>query len=280
MPGSGSDAPRSGSAIPGGAVPGGAVPGGAVPGGAVPGGATSGGELRDGADLRGAGPRVAAVVLCGGTARRFGGGDKTAAALGDSTVLDTLLDALPPSWPVVCVGEPRTTHRSVRWAREDPPLGGPVAGIAAGLTALRDDLPRARAHAEPPGPAADLVVVLAGDQPHAGPAARRVADALAHGTQAATEVDTEVVAARGPQGRAQLLLAAYRWDALARSVTGDVAGRGVYRTFAGLAVRTVVVPASQALDVDTPADLRSAARSGQQRPHSCGTGDLGRRHSP
>ena len=118
----------------------------------------SDGGVSDGGLAGGPAP-VAAVVLCGGTSRRFGGVDKTAQTLGSGTVLDSLLDALPPDWPVTCVGVPRPTVRPVSWTREDPPLGGPVAGIAAGLGTVE----------------APIVVVVAGDQPLAGAGARRVA---------------------------------------------------------------------------------------------------------
>ena len=227
---------------------------------------------------------VAAIVLCGGTSRRFGGVDKTQQLVGEHTVLDTLLDALPAEWPLTCVGVPRPTTRPVTWTREDPPLGGPVAGIAAGLAA---------------SPQTAYVVVLAGDQPHAGPAALAVAQALAssdaepvvergeatepttrtgtsgrtgttaptgataptsspHGPGSASRVDA--VAARGGDGRPALLLAAYRRGSLLAALRGDVRDLGVYRTLAGLHVETVDVPAAQGLDVDTPADLARAAR--------------------
>lgn len=190
---------------------------------------------------------VAAVVLCGGTSRRFGGVDKTRQLLGGRTVLDTLLDALPAAWPVTCVGVARPTTRRVAWAREDPPLGGPAAGIAAGLTAI---------------PTTEYVVVLAGDQPHAGPAAPLVADALA-----AQAPGVDGVAARGADGRPALLLAAYRRDPLRAALAGDVRDQGVYRTLARLRIEVVDVPEAQALDVDTPADLSRAARHDARGGH-------------
>ena len=55
----------------------------------------SAGDVSAGGPAGGPAP-VAAVVLCGGTSRRFGGVDKTAQVLGSATVLDSLLDALPP----------------------------------------------------------------------------------------------------------------------------------------------------------------------------------------
>ena len=72
-----------------------------------------------------------ALVLCGGGSRRMGS-DKTTATLGGATVLDHLLDGLPADWPLVVVGPERPTRRAVRWTRESPAGGGPVAAVAAG----------------------------------------------------------------------------------------------------------------------------------------------------
>ena len=91
-----------------------------------------------------------AVVLCGGESRRFGS-DKTRADLDGVPVLDVLLSSLPPGWDVLCVGPERPTSReAVRWTREDPPGGGPVAGLAAALTVV--DSP--------------VTVLLGGDMPY------------------------------------------------------------------------------------------------------------------
>ena len=65
---------------------------------------------------------VTAVVLCGGTGRRFGG-DKTQALIDGVPVLDHVVGQLPPSWPVVCVGPARPTVAPVTWVREEPPGG-------------------------------------------------------------------------------------------------------------------------------------------------------------
>ncbi len=188
------------------------------------------------------------VVLCGGTSKRLGGVDKTRQLLGCETVLDRLLSDLPPHWTVCCVGESRPTSRPVLWTREQPPGGGPVAGLAAGLQALD--------RCVQPAP---QLVVLAGDQPFAGEFAVSLAQDLSARPQ-----DVDAVAATDPSDpdrRAQWLLAAYRSQALrARLAQGPVADAGVQATLGSLRVQRVPADTATLLDVDTPEALERARR--------------------
>ena len=180
---------------------------------------------------------VTAVVLCGGTGRRFGG-DKTRADLAGSPVLDHVLVGLPSDWPVVCVGEPRPTGRPVSWCREDPPGGGPVAAIAAALP-----------HVQSP-----VVVVLGGDMPYAAGPAPGLAAHLAEGPA------LDAVLGRDGGGRRQPLLAAYRTEALRTAVPQPAAGTPLMRLRDSLRTLVVALPEGAALDVDTTADLDRARR--------------------
>ncbi|MGC4980120.1 NTP transferase domain-containing protein [Streptomyces sp. DT193] len=89
-----------------------------------------------GADQRGAPGADAgydAVVLAGGAARRLGGEDKPGVRVGGRTLLDRVLAACADATRTVVVARPRPTARAVEWAREDPPGGGPLAALDAGL---------------------------------------------------------------------------------------------------------------------------------------------------
>jgi molybdopterin-guanine dinucleotide biosynthesis protein A len=181
--------------------------------------------------------RACVVVTAGGASRRFGS-DKTAADLAGSPVLGRLLADLPDDVPVVVVGPRADTPRAVVWTREDPPGGGPAAGLAAGC-------------ASAPG-GTDVVVALAGDLPFAGPVVSRLLAALA--------ADTDAVAAVGvtPDGRRQPLIAAYRIGPLLRALGPAPAGLSLRRVLDLDRAAAVAVTDVEALDVDTPHDLARA----------------------
>lgn len=75
----------------------------------------------------------AAVVLAGGAARRMGGSPKPELVLGGRRLLDRVLDAVGEAAPRIVVGPPRRLPAGVRHVQEEPPGGGPVAGLAAAL---------------------------------------------------------------------------------------------------------------------------------------------------
>lgn len=102
-----------------------------------------------------AGSSLAALVLAGGRAKRVGGGDKPMLPVAGRPMLDQILEDLLAQRcaRVVVVGPDRLpVPPGVELTLEDPPFGGPVAGIIAGLCFLSDTVP-------------DLVAILAGDSP-------------------------------------------------------------------------------------------------------------------
>ncbi|MER5958468.1 NTP transferase domain-containing protein [Streptomyces sp. NPDC001893] len=133
-------------------------------------------------------PAHDAVVLAGGAARRLGGTDKPAVRVGGRPLLDRVLAACATAATMVVVAEPRPTAHPVRWTREDPPGGGPVAALDAGLRATT----------------ADQVLVLSADLPFLSEqTVQSLLDALNAGT-------ADGVLLTDADGRDQPLVAAYR----------------------------------------------------------------------
>ncbi len=179
---------------------------------------------------------TSAIVLCGGASRRMGGVDKTRSLLGASTVLDRLLNTMPTCWDVVCVGEERSTTRAVRWRRESPPGGGPVAGIAAGLLAVDSS----------------VCVVVGGDMPFAATTLT-----LCYLTLEASPDDDGVLGV-SPDGRTQPLLAAYRTAALRRAMPAVTRGARLMSLLDAMELGKVTCGTEAALDVDNPEALERA----------------------
>ncbi|MEU4192693.1 NTP transferase domain-containing protein [Kribbella sp. NPDC026611] len=173
-----------------------------------------------------------ALVLAGGGSTRFGGVDKAMLVLDGVTLLDRVLTATADAQSTVVVGPVRTTCREVEWTVEDPPKGGPVAGIAAGLQ-----------HGTAP-----IVVLLSCDLPWLTQAdVSKLIDGLG-------EHDGHGL--RDRDGREQQLAAAYRRTALAEAIarTGDPRDKAVRRTLADLDL-VWSSPTHAGDDVDTWADF-------------------------
>src|SRR4051794_27690959 len=83
-------------------------------------------------------PRVEfdAIVGAGGRGTRLGGVDKASLDVAGRSLLERVLDAVAAARTVVVVGDERPTGRPVRWTREQPAYGGPVAAAYAGRDAL------------------------------------------------------------------------------------------------------------------------------------------------
>lgn len=178
--------------------------------------------------------RIAAVVLAGGTAARLGGADKATLELRGRPLLEHVLAAVPVEAEVVVVGPPTPTSRPVAFTREEPPLGGPVAGLVAGVAALT----------APP----DLLVALAVDMPR---------------LDAAT-VDRLVLAARERDGAflhdhdGRRQLAGVLTTSGLRSLPDPATAHGasVRSLLDGLDLAAVPAVADEAADVDSWQDLR------------------------
>ncbi|NLU68644.1 NTP transferase domain-containing protein [Streptomyces sp. HNM0574] len=186
-----------------------------------------------------------AVVLAGGGARRLGGTDKPAVTVGGRTLLDRVLTACAGAATTVVVGPRRPTARAVAWAREDPPGGGPLPALDAGLRHTT----------------ADTVLVLSADLPFLTPdTVTSLLDALAGpGTESAEGAVLD-------DGRDQPLVAAYEAEALRRELAllrteyGYLAGLPLRLLLPALRLRRVPAPAGseRLLDCDTWEDIGTA----------------------
>jgi molybdopterin-guanine dinucleotide biosynthesis protein A len=185
-----------------------------------------------------------AVVLTGGRSSRLGGVYKPGLRIGGRTMVEGVLAAVRDADRTIVVGPAARDIPVDLVTREEPPGGGPVAALVAGLVGVR----------------APMVAVLAADLPFLDAATvRMLREALAaeRGAAAALPVDAE--------GRDQLLCSVWRTVAL-RAALGKVGGP------AGLPLRAVLAAARGPVvrvagngdglppwfDCDTPADLAAA----------------------
>jgi molybdopterin-guanine dinucleotide biosynthesis protein A len=205
-----------------------------------------------------------AVVLAGGSARRLGGADKPGLPVGGTPMLERVLAACAGAGRTVVVGPERATARAVRWVREQPPGGGPVAAVAAAL----------------PQVTAGTVLLLAADLPFFDAAtAARLCAALTPDAASAVLVDAAVLVDPAvpvdaavlvdADGREQPLAAAYRTDALraALALLPDPSGLPLRRLVGALPTTRLPDPDGVAADCDTWEDVeRARARVRARQP--------------
>ena len=201
-------------------------------------------------------PAVAAdvadvAVLAGGTGARLGGASKPDVVVRGARLLDHVLAGVERlreqglALGRVCVVAPEEVALpgDVLRALEDPPLGGPVAGIAAGLELLGRCVP-----------VAGLTGILTCDAPFSW----QVLPALHHAlAKAGPELDG--VCARDGE-HTQYLLGLYRRRALATAVApGGVPLRdtAVRRALRPLRIAALPVSRDVVRDLDTWAEVRA-----------------------
>ncbi|MER6268115.1 NTP transferase domain-containing protein [Streptomyces sp900105755] len=196
-------------------------------------------------------PPYDAIVLAGGAARRLGGADKPAVRVGGRPLLDRVLAACAGARRTVVVAAPRPTSRPVHWTREEPPGGGPVAALDAGLRHIT----------------ADRVVVLSADLPFLEEATVERLLAALHTTAADGALLTDA------DGRDQPLVAAYRTTALRHTLAalaGDggngLTGLPLRRLTAALNLTRVPDPLAS-FDCDTWDDIADARARIREHGH-------------
>lgn len=175
--------------------------------------------------------RFDAIVLCGGEARRLGGADKGSVIVGGKDLLERALEAVASAERAIAVGPSRAMGSAVMWTREDPPGGGPVAGIAAGMRLVEEE----------------VVVVLGVDFPFVDAACvARILDALD---------DRDGAILRDDTGRHQFLVGAYRRASLTAALANtDPNGVSVKKLIEDLELVVLADPRA-ALDCDSWADV-------------------------
>jgi molybdopterin-guanine dinucleotide biosynthesis protein A len=164
------------------------------------------------------------IVLSGGTNKRFGS-DKSQALLKGVTLLDHVLSFIPAGIKTVIVGKD---------VFEQPPLGGPVAGIARGVQEVDTE----------------YVAIAAVDMPYGSSLFPQLLEAITD--DAAMPVDS--------QGFKQPLCGIYRRQALLAALAklGDVHGQSMRVLCDLLVIDEVKVDAGALVDIDTPEDLINA----------------------
>lgn len=189
---------------------------------------------------------LAAIVVGGGGGERLGGVSKPDLVLGGVRLIDRVCSALGAVAGAGCVAVVPPSVRvpgGVARTLEDPPGGGPLAGIDAGLSVLAAS-------------GAEWVVVVSVDCPG-------IAEVLGRLLGGSLEPggDGRILRGGAPEPFDQYLMGVYRAGALRRVIDeavarwGSVRGMGVRRVLRALSLERVNVGADVCRDVDTPEDV-------------------------
>ncbi|WP_173921366.1 molybdenum cofactor guanylyltransferase [Agromyces sp. Marseille-P2726] len=224
-----------------------------------------------------------AIILAGGRAERLGGASKPDLVVGGRSLLSIAIDAARTVGcaRIIVVGPSELDAPGCTVVREDPPFGGPVAAVAAGLAALGvpggrvapgeagrvsrpgdPDLdPRRAARGATRSPNDD-VLVLARDMPDAHDATRRLGEARSEASVG------DGVCLVDADGNTQWLAAIYSRSSLERSLDVLELERGVtgasMRRLAASLDLTLVADGGSTHDIDTWSDLERARSTEQE----------------
>lgn len=177
-----------------------------------------------------------AILLAGGRASRLGGVNKPEIELGGRRLIDHSLAAAAGAGRIVAVGAV-SVPASVLLTCEEPPFGGPVAGLRAGLRLLQES-----------GRLAPWLLVLACDLPGAETAVARLLAAEPGAHDGVYLLDSA--------DRPQWLLGCYRSAALVAAVAElDSASAALHRLLHGMNLLAVTPGDAVVDDVDTPDEM-------------------------
>jgi molybdopterin-guanine dinucleotide biosynthesis protein A len=179
-----------------------------------------------------------AVVLAGGGARRLDGADKPGLVIGGRALVAWVGTAVAGADRLVLVGPERPELPDAITVREDPPGGGPVPALRAGLARV----------------GAPWVAVLAADLPFLRAGHVDELRRAAYERTGAVLTDDD--------GRAQWLAGVWRTAHLAAALEDYRAGslRGLMEPLGPAYVRLPPAARPAWYDCDTPADAEKASR--------------------
>jgi molybdopterin-guanine dinucleotide biosynthesis protein A len=169
------------------------------------------------------------------------------------TLLDRAVAAVAGAERTVVVGPRRPTRLPVCWTVEQPPGGGPVAALAAGLAALPES--------DAARPESDEVAVLAADLTGV---TRGTVDRLRATLGGCASIEGAVLC--DVTGQRQWLIGVWRRTRLQAALPPEPAGRSLRGTLSGLSVAEVPELPGESADVDTQADLARFLASGGVGP--------------
>lgn len=177
-------------------------------------------------------PSIGAIILAGGRSSRMGA-DKAQAKVDGVRLVDALVSSLPQDVDYVVVSP---FELGVPTVSEDPPFGGPVAGIAAGREALDHD----------------YIAVLSVDAPASAGFVARLAEAL-------ESSQSECAVVEASDGYLQPLCAMWQAQGLdnALSSLGDVRDKSAKSLIRAARSTVVIKGDGQEQDYDTPEELRT-----------------------
>jgi molybdopterin-guanine dinucleotide biosynthesis protein A len=186
--------------------------------------------------------RPAAIVLAGGAGSRLGGVDKASIDVAGRSLLERALAAVAGARATIVVGPDRDLPPGITGTQEQPPGGGPVAAVAAGLTSLSAQ-----------GVDDGLVVVLACDMPFLGTGAVERLVATARDRR-----DRDGAAYVDARGRRQHLAAVYDITRLRTAIGSldQVDGAAMRHVAELLTMVEIEADPETTLDCDTWPDVR------------------------
>ncbi|MDO5499320.1 MAG: molybdenum cofactor guanylyltransferase [Propionibacteriaceae bacterium] len=199
------------------------------------------------------------IILAGGRSRRLRTADKSQLIFRGQTLLEHAVAAGGAACHQVAVGPLDLPIPGVRVVREDPPFGGPVAGIAAGAKELVRT-----------GCDAEWVLITACDHPYAEAAARALVESVSASLSAdspsgSVDKDADLITPTDSGGHDQILFALYRRAALSDALAAHGGGHdlSVRALIAGLRPTSITLPDGLLGDID---DAAAARRHGIEVP--------------